>query len=330
MEFEERFDQQSLRERRKRLKREPLSPFIDSTLPQGRCISIHSEGALIFFENRVIVCQMKGTFKQGMKRKKHLLAVGDIVHFDPERALIVSIAPRRSFLSRADHLRQREEQLIATNIDQLLITSTLVSPQIKPSLIDRYIAAAYKGNIQPILLFNKKDLANRSEIQPWIDLYRSLGITVLETSPKTGEGMEELKELMRNKASVFSGQSGVGKTSLINEVTQSSFLVKEIAKKNGKGVHTTSTSLLIPLKGGGFCIDTPGIKSFSLFSLDKKKVESYFEDISVLGQGCSFPGCSHLHEPSCAVRRALEEGLLAPTRYLSYITILKEIRKHYE
>jgi len=155
--------------------------------------------------------------------------------------------------------------------------------------------------------------------------YEALEIPVIALSAETGEGMKKLKEQMKDKASVFSGQSGVGKSSLINTMTGLELPVGEVVKKTRKGVHTTSTTNLIPLSFGGWCIDTPGIRSFGIWDLKKEDLEDYFPEISEKSHGCKFPNCTHSHEPGCALEEALEKGEISPLRFDSYLKLLQEI-----
>ncbi len=265
--------------------------------------------------------------------------MGDWVLFEKvgdQEGIIYQVKPRHSVLSRADNLSRRKEQLIAANVDQVLITLSVVSPPLKLGLPDRYIIAAQKGNMSPVLLFNKIDLlytnsedpAVQKEKELFIELaeaYRKLNLPVLATSTVSGDGLEELEQIMKDKTSVFSGQSGVGKSSLINAVTGLDLETRAIVEKTQKGSHTTSTAHLIPLESGGWCIDTPGIKSFGIWDLSKDEIEQYFIEIFTQGHQCRYPDCAHLHENGCAVKIAVEEGKISLLRYTSYLTLMQDI-----
>ena len=307
---------------------------------QGRVVSIVPEGIVVLSEGKTITCHLKGILKKARTQSKNLVTVGDYVLFDEYEeghGVIAQVEPRVSVLSRADNLSRRKEQLIASNIDQVIITVSIVHPALKASLIDRYIIAAKKGNMAPIIAITKIDLLTDETVDPvlreveeemldiMLQSYPDLGIPVVLISNVTGEGIEELKLLMKDKSSVFSGQSGVGKSSLINAVTGLDIRVGGIVEKTKKGAHTTTTTNLIPLSFGGFCIDTPGIKSFGVWSLEKKELDSYFTEIYEIGRGCKFPDCSHLHEEECAVKEALENEKLSPLRYESYAALLTSI-----
>jgi len=310
------------------LKKPPV--FAPPALPRGRVISVLSEG--VFVENEGIgsLCEIKGALKKGRSRQKNLICVGDYVYFDPQKKIIEAIEPRTTILSRADHLRQRKEQLLAANVDQVLICVSVAFPVIKPNLIDRYIVACLKQKMRPVLVVNKIDLSSPPYLEELLEVYEELDIPVCKISTINNYGIEDLKNLMKGHTNVLTGQSGVGKTSILNAITKGNFRVREVMAKTEKGAHTTTTSLLIPLKSGGYCIDTPGIKSFGLFDLDKKEVEPLFKEIHKAGKKCSFSPCSHTHEPNCAVKKGLEKGKIALTRYQSYLSLMEGIREDYE
>jgi ribosome biogenesis GTPase / thiamine phosphate phosphatase len=305
---------------------------------RGRVLSIVPEGILVAVQEARIVCSLRGALKKTKSQLKNLVAVGDEVYFEEKTAgqgLIMAVEPRRTVLSRADNLSRRKEQLIAANIDQVLITTSVVAPALKPSLVDRYIIATEKGNMQPIVIVNKIDLLEKSDdpvikaqrelFKAFLDAYQKAGIPVIAVSAATGEGIEALKAAMKDKSSVFSGQSGVGKSSLINAVTDYQLEVGEMVERTQKGSHTTTTARLLPLSFGGWCIDTPGIRSFGIWELHKEELESYFSEIFTAGRQCRFPDCSHRQESECAVMKAVESGEISPIRYLSYLTLMESI-----
>lgn len=304
-------------------------------LEKGRVVTITSKGIHIkAAEGQEIVCSLKGLLKKIKTEDKNLIAVGDFVLFErssPLEGQIVHIEPRMSILSRADNLSRRKQQLIAVNVDQVLITASLVEPELKPFLIDRYLIAASKGGMKGIILLNKIDLLPKASQQEkalykeFVRAYRAAGCEVLSLSSETGEGLCRLREVMKGKTSVFSGQSGVGKTSLINLMTGLSMRTREIVGKTGKGAHTTTHARLIELEEGGFCIDTPGIKSFGVWNLSQKELEGYFPDIQDVGRKCHFPDCTHTHEEDCEVQQALARGEIAQVRYDSYCLLMESL-----
>jgi len=314
----------------------------------GRVLAILPEGALVCCEEEEFLCTLKGSLKHDTSRVKNLLAVGDFVRFEKnpgaEQGCIVKVEERRSILSRADNLSRSKEQLIAVNVDQVLITASILFPPLKPFLIDRYIIAAQKGNMEPIILINKVDYLHAApkeidaatveqEIalyQEFLSIYQGLHFKVIPISVETGIGIEELKAAMHGKTSVFSGQSGVGKSSLINLVTSSSLTTGSVVQRTRKGSHTTTRAHLIPLAGGGFCIDTPGIKSFGLWDLQPADIASYFSEIHALSPQCKYPDCSHLNEPHCAVKAAVEEHTISSLRYASYCALMASVSEEHK
>lgn len=318
-------DQDQLKKRQKR---------VPEHLLRGRVLAISPEGIIVDAEEKLFSCTLRGSLKKEKGRIKNLIAVGDFVLFEAKgekEGTIAHIEERRSILSRAEHHMRQKEQLIAVNIDQVMITASIHLPSLKPALIDRYIIAAKKGKMAPVIVINKIDLLSQiSEEEQNLyhhlaKVYRALGIPFLSVSAETGEGMEELKAAMRGKASVFSGQSGVGKSSLINAVTGTSLKIGEIVEKTQKGAHTTSSTHLVPLESGGFCIDTPGIKSFGLWDLSPQDVQAYFPEIQESGKKCRYPNCSHLGEPDCAVTKAVEKGKISPLRFDSYSALMADL-----
>lgn len=304
-----------------------------STLKRGRVLAIAPEGILVESEGVSYVCTLKGALKLEKNRMKNLVAIGDFVHIEPKEhpgeATIALVEERKTVLSRSDPHSAQREQLIAANVDQVLITTSVVVPPLKLALVDRYILAARKGRMQPIIVINKIDLLKSSEndrekelLEEALNIYRALHISIFAVSSETGEGIEELKEAMREKTSVFSGQSGVGKSSLINALTGNSLKVGDIVEKTQKGAHTTTSAQLIHLENDGFCIDTPGIKSFGLWELTKEEIREYFSEINAESPWCKYPDCSHISEPECAVKRAVEEGKISPLRFESYCALM--------
>lgn len=312
---------------------------------EGRVLSIMPQGVLVDFQGELISCVLKGLLKKEKTQAKNLVAVGDFVLFEKtaeKEGIIGHVKPRRTILSRADNLSRRKEQLIAVNIDQVIITISVVNPPIKSFIIDRYIIATRKGGMEPLIVINKIDLLdNREDFDPIflevekeiyeeaIKAYAAAGIQLISVSAEQGQGIEELKQAMHNKASVFSGPSGVGKSSLINVITGLDLRVGDIVGKTKKGSHTTTTTQLIPLEFGGWCIDTPGIKSFGVWKLDRAELESYFPEIRDIGLHCKFADCTHLHEEDCAVQQALQEEKLSFLRYESYQALRQSLSEEH-
>jgi ribosome biogenesis GTPase len=302
------------------------NPELDDSLPRGRVIAITGEGSTVEIDGRKELCSLKGTLKKTKTKSKNLIAVGDYVRVVSK--VIVQVEPRFSTMSRTD-ISGKKEQLIATNVDQAIIAVSILEPPLKPALIDRYLIAAAKGNLSPILVINKIDLLHVSEeenerYQEFLAAYEPLGFPILTMSTKTGSGIEALKNLMKGKTSVICGQSGVGKSTLLNVAFQMERKTGEVSERNFKGTHTTTTAELIPLPGGGYCVDTPGIRSFGVWKLSKSEVTEHFTEIAAIGSTCHFQNCSHTTEPKCSVIKALEEGQIPMLRFESYCSLLDE------
>lgn len=311
-------------------KKEPEA-LIDESLRRGRVLAISGEGAWVESEGKQYLCILKGALKKEKNRVKNLIAVGDFVRFEAtsdKEGSIAQIEERFSTLARMD-ISGKKEQLIAANIDQVFILVSVAEPPLKPSLIDRYLIAAAKGNLHPIIVINKADLLSKhpeelARYQEFLAAYEPLGFPILSISSKTGAGIEAIRSLLKDKTSVISGQSGVGKSSLLNAAYQLDLKVGDLTLKTIKGSHTTTVAILIPLPDGGYCIDTPGIRSFGLWRLSKEEVIRHFSDIADLSVKCHFPDCMHVNEPKCAVLKALREGDLPLIRYESYASLLEE------
>lgn len=311
----------------------PKTPeVLDPHLKRGRVIAITGEGSWVDCEGIIYLCSLKGQLKKEVMRVKNLLAVGDFVHFSlagEKEGSIAQIEERYSVLARTD-ITGKKEQLIATNIDQAIIIASFVNPTLKPALIDRYLIAAEKGNLHPILVVNKIDLLaeaspeEQARFKEFLSVYELLGFPILCLSTRSGTGVEALRSMLTGKTSVFSGQSGVGKSSLLNVCFGLALKTGDVAEKTAKGTHTTTTARLIPLPGGGYCVDTPGIRSFGVWSLQKEEVLSHFTDIAVFAEECKYKDCTHRTEPDCAVRKALDRGDLSHLRYESYSSLLDE------
>lgn len=230
---------------------------------------------------------------------------------------IERVEPRRGVLTRAS---RRREHVIVANVDQLLIVMSLVQPDLKPHLIDRYLAAAQKGELKPVLALNKADLTDAVDLQPTIGLYAQLGIPVILCSARTGYGIDRLREQLRGRSTVFSGQSGVGKSSLLNAVQPGLALaVKSVSEVNQKGRHTTTYSQLIKLNFGGWVVDTPGVRQLQLWDARPEEMEGYFPEFRPYVPLCGFPDCTHTHETGCAVKDAVARRHITARRYHSYL-----------
>lgn len=281
-------------------------------------------------------CKVKGSFRIKGIRTTNPVAVGDIVTFcmpdsDDTPAYITAIHPRRNYIIRRASNLSKESHIIAANIDLALLVVTLAEPVTSTTFIDRFLATARAYDVEAVLAINKADILTGDGDREYLDavtyLYRSIGYKVIVVSARTGEGIDELRQLLKGKVTLFSGNSGVGKSTLINALIPGLGLkTAEISQSHGTGMHTTTFSELFHLPGddGGCIIDTPGVRGFGTVDFDKHEVAHYFPELFEISQNCRFGNCTHTHEPGCAVRQALEDNLIAPSRYASYLSILED------
>ena len=250
------------------------------------------------------------------------IVAGDKVLFlpgDDATGVIERREPRAGTLSRGS---RRQAHVIAANVDQAVIVSSAAQPQLKPGLIDRFIVSAESGNIQPIICINKMDLADPDVLQPIIDIYAGIGYDVIPCSATEGWEIDRLREILRGRQTVFSGQSGVGKTSLLNAIQPDlGRRTSHVSGDSGKGRHTTRVAELVPLESGGWVIDTPGIRQLELWDVIPEEVEAYYREFLPFVPHCKFPDCSHTHESGCAVRQAVADGDISQLRYDNYVRI---------
>lgn len=280
-----------------------------------------------------INCKIKGNFRIKGIRTTNPVAVGDRVTVgDPApdgTAYITAIASRRNYIIRRASNLSKEAHIIAANVDRAMLVATLAHPTTSTNFIDRFLATASAYDVPAILVINKVDLLADEEDRELLDavvyLYSSIGYEVATVSAKTGEGMDRLRELLRDKITLVSGNSGVGKTTLINELIPGLDLrTAEISAVHDQGMHTTTFSELFRLPGGGAIIDTPGVRGFGTIDFDKYEVAHYFPELFEESKHCRFGNCTHTHEPGCAVLRAIDEGRIAQSRYASYLSILDD------
>lgn len=264
-----------------------------------------------------------------IEERATILAPGDrvLVTTRDDEPWVIAVAPRTSRLSRpgGEHARVAE-QILAANIDVLVVVASVAKPEFKAGLVDRYLIAAQTGGVEPILCVNKMDLVETEP--PEVDAYRELGIRVICASAETGEGLPELREALRGKLSVFAGHSGVGKSSLLNALQPDLDLAtREVSEATQKGKHTTSAAKLYVLDDGIRIIDTPGVRALGLWKVSPEEVAHYFPEIDEAAGGCKFRDCTHVHEPGCAVLEAVEAEELPRQRYESYLRIRRGLEE---
>ena len=297
-------------------------PAVDTTAClAGRVLRVH--GLLSVVETEAGAqyrCAVRRLLRTLATDERNIVTTGDHVWIRPAgngEGVIERIEPRHGLLTRASRGR---EHVLVSNVDQVVIVMSLVEPDLKPHLIDRYLVSAEQGGITPIICLNKADLIDAAPFQSLIGLYSQLGILTLLTSAATGQGIDRLRERLKGRQTVFTGQSGVGKSSLLNVIQPGLALrVREVSDVNQKGRHTTTTAELIKLDLGGWVVDTPGIRQFQLWDLIPEEMEGFFPEFRPFVALCAFPDCTHTHEERCAVKRAVRLGRITEQRYLSYL-----------
>jgi len=281
----------------------------------------------------LLKCRIVGKFRLDDIPLTNPVGVGDQVEVHPEGAsegLIKKILPRRNYVIRQSPRRKHDLHLLAANIDQAVLIVTAVKPMLKPGFIDRFIVMNERDDIPVTIVFNKADLYGEKDMEKFEDmeaLYEGIGYPCLLTSIITGQGLEELRTILKDKTTLMSGQSGVGKSTLVNAIQpQLELRTGEISGYSGKGQHTTTFAEMFPLSFGGNLIDTPGIKVLGFNYKDKTNIAHSFREFFKLSPHCRFGGaCLHQNEPGCAVQAALERGELSELRYTHYLTLLDEV-----
>jgi ribosome biogenesis GTPase len=289
----------------------------------GRVLSPHGGECLVEADDgRTYECTVRRLLKSLATDERAAVAAGDRVLFRPsvgDQGVIERVESRRGVLTRKT---RGHKHVLAANVDQVLIVASAAEPPLKPSLIDRYLISASVGGIRPLICINKIDLGDFVELQPLVGTYSQLGYDVVSTSTRTGSGIARLKHLLRGRETALAGQSGVGKTSLINSLEPGLDLkTHEVTAETGKGKHTTTAARLLRLSFGGWVVDTPGIRQMELWDVVAGDVERFFLEFQPFLRECRFPNCSHIHERRCGVKRAVVRGLVSNLRYESYCRI---------
>jgi ribosome biogenesis GTPase len=276
-------------------------------------------------------CRIKGKLRQNTAITTNPIAVGDEVLLEKEsdvQALILEVLPRKNYIIRKSTNLSRKGHIIAANIDQALLFITIKRPKTLIGFIDRFLASAEAFHIPCILVFNKTDQyteIEKKELANLKNLYQQVGYICLETSSVTHQGIEELKQIMKDKISLLSGFSGVGKSTLANLLEPTLKLkTSEISVQHETGKHTTTFAEMFPLSFGGYVIDSPGIRGFGLIDISKETLSHYFPEMLQLIDNCRFKNCMHINEPGCAIKKGLEEGKIFSSRYQSYLSMLNE------
>jgi ribosome biogenesis GTPase len=294
-------------------------------------------------DGSTVDCKIKGNFRIKGIRSTNPVAVGDRVTITSpstggqEGAWITEIEDRRNYIIRKSINLSKQSHILAANVDQALLVVTVVKPETSTTFIDRFLASAEAYRIPVILVFNKTDLLSEEELhyqQMMINLYETIGYECRAISALDGDGVEALREKLEGKITLLSGNSGVGKSTLINRlVPHANQRVADISEAHQTGMHTTTFSEMIPLNSqlstlnsqlNSWLIDTPGIKGFGTFDMEKEELTSYFKEIFEFSKQCRFSDCTHTHEPGCAVRKALDDHYIAESRYQSYLSMLED------
>ena len=276
-----------------------------------------------------LTCVVRRVVRTLSRDARNPVVAGDhvlVTKIDADEGIIERVEPRHGTLTRVS---RGEAHIIVANVDQAVIVASVSAPALKPGLIDRFLCSTEKGGITGIICLNKIDLGDRVKLQRLAGQYARIGYQVVLTCAISGQGIDELKRLLVGKETVFTGQSGVGKSSLLNAVQPD--IAREtssVSHDTSKGRHTTRVTELVPLQGGGWVVDTPGIRQLQLWDVEKEEVEALFIEFRPFVAECRFPDCSHTHEAKCGVKQAVESGLISPLRYKSYLRLVLQDNRH--
>lgn len=296
----------------------------------GVVIRVDSRSSLVDTADGLLRCSLRGRLSRTRRTSVRLVAVGDRVEVAPgpdEGGVIERVMARRTKLSRRATGPRQREQIVAANVDQTLVVASLTEPPLNLQLVDRYLVAADHGGMSAVICLNKIDRGDVTLVRTELETYAELGYAVIETSARSGAGIDRLRRRLRDRTTVVAGASGVGKSTLINAVQPGLELrTAPVSEKSGEGRHTTAAAQLLKLDAGGYVIDTPGIREYTLWEIEPDELDQHFPEIDAFREGCRFSDCTHSHEPECGVKEAVERGDILPRRYSSYLQILEETR----
>ncbi|MEO7961629.1 MAG: ribosome small subunit-dependent GTPase A [Ginsengibacter sp.] len=283
---------------------------------------------------KVFNARIKGRFKIEDITSTNPIAVGDRVEFSQEDTedgfvMITDILPRHNYITRQSPHNQHQHHIVAANLDQSILFATLKDPKTSRGFIDRFLVASEAYHVPAIIVFNKTDIYKKKEFEKLEGVkcdYMSAGYEVLPLSLEKGSGMKEILELLKNKTTMLSGHSGVGKSTFINKLfPEYSLKTQDVSGWSGKGLHTTTFAEMFDLPGDGKIIDTPGLREFALMDIEREELSHYFPEMRKLINECRFNNCLHVNEPECAVKYAVNQEKISGERYVSYLTILDSI-----
>ncbi|MEZ4996246.1 MAG: ribosome small subunit-dependent GTPase A [Bacteroidales bacterium] len=284
-------------------------------------------------EGRIHECLLRGRFRARGVRTTNPVAVGDHVTIDTREGVITALAPRKNYIIRRSSNLSRESQIIAANIDQALLMITVRMPSTPVEFIDRFLATAEAYRIPAVLVINKTDLYDRegmTQAEKIMSVYEKIGYTVMMISVTEDGDITDLEKVLENKITLISGNSGVGKSTLLNRLNPSlSLRTGPISDYHEQGTHITTFPEMHPLPGGGFVIDTPGIRGFGVIDFDRREIYHFFPEIFRVSSACRFHNCLHIDEPGCAVTEAVAGGAIEPWRYKSYLSMVLEDNEKY-
>ncbi|MDD4032636.1 MAG: ribosome small subunit-dependent GTPase A [Bacteroidales bacterium] len=288
-------------------------------------------------DGMTVECRIRGKFRMSGLRTTNPVAAGDRVEFEwveqGRTGSITDIAPRKNYIIRKSSNLSHEAHILAANLDKAYLIITLKFPETPVEFVDRFLVTAEAYSVPVCLVFNKTDLYTGSDTEALSVLektYGEIGYEILRTSVPEGLNLDRLREMTRGKISLFSGNSGVGKSSLINALNPScSLKTGEISDFHHKGKHTTTFAEMIALEDGGYIIDTPGIKGFGVIRMEKTELSHFFPEIFSMSSNCQYYNCHHVSEPGCAVKTAVQQGLIMPSRYNSYLNLFLEEDEKY-
>ncbi len=282
-------------------------------------------------DGREVDSKVKGNFRLKGIRSTNPVAVGDGVEISVNaegQALITAIDDRKNYIVRRSTNLSKQSHIIAANVDQAFLVVTVAHPETATTFIDRFLASAEAYSVPVVLVFNKTDLLSDDERryqEMMVHLYEMVGYECRQVSAATGEGTDALRDLLGGRVTLLSGNSGVGKSTLLNLlIPGAGARVADISDAHDTGMHTTTFSEMMALPGGGWIIDTPGIKGFGSFDMEPEEIGSYFKEIFRFSKDCRFSNCTHTHEPGCAVRKAVEDHYIAESRYRSYLSMMQD------